>query len=114
MMDRERQLGATIDLDAWKALPLASLLFGEAQNRVVISTTDAPAVLAEAQRQGVPARVIGRVLAQSQSLSIRVGSRFVDAPLARLANAWHDAIPRIMSRSVAAAAAVITETLSQR
>jgi len=114
MMDRERQVGAAIDLDAWATLPLASLLFGEAQNRVVVSTTDARAVLAEAERQGVPARVIGRVSAQSSSLTIRVGSRLVDAPLARLAAAWHDAIPKIMSRSVAAAAAVITETLSQR
>ena len=114
MMDRERPLGAAVDLDAWKELPVASLLFGEAQNRVVVSTTDSAAVLAEAKNQGVPARVIGRVSAQSKSLSIRVGSRLVDAPLGRLATAWHDAIPRIMSRSVAAAAAVITETLSQR
>ena len=114
MMDRERQLGAAIDLDAWQELPLASLLFGEAQNRVIVSTTDAAAVLAEAARQGVPARVIGRVSAQSKSLSLRVGSRLIDAPLTRLAAAWHDAIPKIMSRSVAAAAAVITETLSQR
>jgi phosphoribosylformylglycinamidine synthase len=114
MMDRERQIGAAIDLQAWNGLPLAALLFGEAQNRVVVSTTDSDAVLAEAKRQGVPARVIGRTSAASSSLSIRAGSRKVEAPLARLAAAWHDAIPNIMTRSVAAAKAVINETLSQR
>jgi phosphoribosylformylglycinamidine synthase II len=114
MMDRERQLGATVDLQPWAHIPIAALLFGEAQNRVIVSTTVAPRVLAEAAKLGVPARVIGRVAAESQSLTIRAGSRLIDAPLARLAAAWHDAIPTIMSRSVAAAAAVITETLSQR
>ena len=114
MMDRERQHGAAVDLDAFTALPVAALLFGEAQNRVVVSTTSAAGVLAEAKKQGVPARVIGRVSASSPSLTIRIGARRIDAPLARIAGAWHDAIPTIMSRSVAAAAAVITETLSQR
>ncbi|MFL5559920.1 MAG: phosphoribosylformylglycinamidine synthase subunit PurL [Gemmatimonadaceae bacterium] len=114
MMDRERALGATIDLSAWSELPIASLLFGEAQNRVVVSTMDADDVLADARTFGVPARVIGRVVADSPALTIRAGSRLIEAPLARLAAAWHDAIPQIMNRSVAAAAAVITETLSQR
>ena len=114
IMNREQQYGAAIDLDAWKSLPIAALLFGEAQNRVIVSTIDAGAVLSEARKQGVPARVIGRVSARSATLSIAAGSRTFDAPLARLASAWHDAIPTIMSRSVAAAAAVITETLSQR
>ena len=80
----------------------------------VVHSDGTTGIVPEAKLQGVPARVIGRVSAQSKSLSIRVGSRLVEAPLARLATAWHDAIPRIMSRSVAAAAAVITETLSQR
>ena len=114
MMERERQNGASIDLEPWKSLPLAALLFGEAQNRVVVSTTDAAAVLAAAKRLGVPARVIGRVSSKSPNLTIRAGSILVTAPLTQLAAAWHDAIPAIMSRSVAAAAALITETLSQR
>ena len=114
VMDRERPVGAAIDLGAWHGLPIAALLFGEAQNRVVVSTRDAAGVLSEARRQGVPAQVIGRVTAQSTVLSIRAGARQIDAPLARIAAAWHDAIPTIMTRSVAAAAAVMTETLSQR
>jgi phosphoribosylformylglycinamidine synthase len=114
MMDRERQAGAAIDLTAWDQLPIAALLFGEAQNRVIVSTTNADGVLAAAREIGVPARVIGRVAADSPLLTLRLQSRVIEAPLARLAGAWHDAIPQIMSRSVAAAAAVITETLSQR
>ena len=45
-------------------------------------------------------------------LSIRVGDRLIVTSLERLASAWHDAIPRIMSRSAAAVAAASTETLT--
>ena len=114
MMNREEQVGARVDLGAWPTLPIAALLFGETQHRVIISTTVPDAVLAAARTHGVPARVIGSVVAQSPTLSIRSASRSIEVPVARLAAAWHDAIPTIMSRSVAAAAAVITETLSQR
>ena len=114
MMNREEQVGARIDLGAWSTLPIAALLFGETQNRVIISTTVPDAVLAAARTHGVPARVIGSVAAQSPTLAIRAASWSIEAPVARLAAAWHDAIPVIMSRSVAAARAVITETLSQR
>jgi phosphoribosylformylglycinamidine synthase len=112
MMNREQMVGAKVDLSVWDAIPLRALLFGEAQARVVASTRDAKAVLAVAKRHGVPARVIGAVAATESALSIQVGSRRIVAPLDRIARAWHDAIPTIMSRSVSTTAAAITETLA--
>jgi phosphoribosylformylglycinamidine synthase len=105
-------VGAKVDLSVWDARPLRALLVGEAQARVVASTRDAKAVLAIAKRHGVPARVIGAVAATEPALSIQVGPRRIVAPLDRIARAWHDAIPTIMSRSVSTTAAVITETLA--
>jgi len=98
IMNRARLLGADVDLSTWSALPLRALLFGEAQGRVIVSTAAASVVLAAARKHGVPARAIGSVRA-SNSLRINVGSRTIDAPLAALADAYHEAIPRRMSRS---------------
>src|SRR5437762_9526205 len=99
MMQREKLFGADVDLSAWSALPLRGLLFGEAQSRVVLSTPKPEVVLAVAKSHGVPARQIGRVTASSSPLRVRVGSRSWDAPLASLADAYHEAIPRVMGRS---------------
>jgi phosphoribosylformylglycinamidine synthase subunit PurL len=99
MMRRERMLGADVDLSAWSSLPFRALLFGEAQGRVILSTPNASAALDAAQRHGVPARKIGRVYAESGALRVRIGDRVVEAPLARLAEAYHEAIPRRMNRS---------------
>ncbi len=107
MMQRDAVVGAQVDLSHWPGLPLRALLFGEAQGRVVVSTPDAAAVLQLAASHGVPARVIGQVMKDSGSLEISVGSRRILAPLARLAAAYHDAIPLAMSQpaSIAAVAA---------
>jgi phosphoribosylformylglycinamidine synthase len=102
--DAEQPMGAEIDLAAWSGLPLRALLFGEAQARIVIGTPDPARVLEIAARHGVPARRIGTVTAESGALSITVGDRVIRAPLERLARAYHEAIPRIMSRSAAEAA----------
>ena len=112
IMDRERMHGASVDLGAWERLPLRALLFGEAQNRVVATAASAARLLELAQRHRVPARVIGTVHAGASTLDIRVGPTRITAPLDRLARAWHDAIPTIMSRSPAAAAPSFTETLA--
>ena len=90
---------------------MRALLFGEAQGRVVVSTSQVAELLAVARRHGVPAREIGRVDTSSESLRIRIGGRMIDAPLARLAEAYHEAIPRIMARSVATIAAAAEDTL---
>ncbi len=102
MMDRARTFGADVDLSAWNALPLRALLFGEAQSRVIISTPDPTAVLATAKRHGVPSAVIGKISAQSKTLSITVGASRYAAPVKLLADAYHDAIPSIMQRSASA------------
>ncbi|HYD52148.1 MAG TPA: AIR synthase-related protein, partial [Gemmatimonadaceae bacterium] len=104
MMDRERMTGAEVDLGAWTTLPLRALLFGEAQGRVILSTAQADAVLAVAARQGVPARVIGRVRSDTGLLELAVGPRRIVAPVGRLAHAYHDAIRSIMAQPASAAA----------
>ena len=102
MMDRTRTTGADVDLSQWAALPLRALLFGEAQGRVVVSTPDPQAVLATAARHGVPAAVIGTVREDSGALDIMVGDRRISARVSEIADAYHEAIPRIMQRSASA------------
>ncbi|MDQ3696841.1 MAG: phosphoribosylformylglycinamidine synthase subunit PurL [Gemmatimonadota bacterium] len=99
--ERERQLGAVVDLGAWNGLPLRALLFGEAQARIVMSTPQPLQVLQIARNLGVPAAVVGSVRARSRDLGIVVGTRRIVAPLDRLAAAYHDAIPNVMLRSPA-------------
>jgi phosphoribosylformylglycinamidine synthase II len=101
MLDRARMSGASVDLSTWKHLPLRALLFGEAQGRVLVSTPDPVALIRIANRFRVTATTIGTVTADT-SLDITVGDRRWQAPVARLADAYHEAIPRIMQRSASA------------
>ncbi len=107
MADRADPLGAEIDLASWQALIPRALLFGEAQGRVVVSTANAPAVLAIASSHHVPARIIGRVTAPASGLQIVSGITKLSISTARMIDAYHEAIPRAMSR--AAAEAVISD-----
>jgi phosphoribosylformylglycinamidine synthase len=100
VMNRTRMLGAEVDLSAWSMLPLRALLFGEAQGRVIVSTAAANVVLSAAKRHGVPAQQIGWVR-DSAILRVRVASSVMEAPLAQLADAYHEAIPRRMMKSAA-------------
>jgi phosphoribosylformylglycinamidine synthase II len=102
MLDRAHPTGATVDLSDWSALPLRALLFGEAQGRVLVSTPDALTVLSIAAKHGVKATTIGTVASASGSLDIVVGARRIRASVAQLADAYHEAIPRIMQRSASA------------
>ena len=102
MMDRARQTGAEVDLSPWTSLPLRALLFGEAQGRVIVSTPDPRAVMATAQRHDVPAAIIGTVQCGRGMLDITIGSRQLTAHVGQLADAYHEAIPRIMQRSASA------------
>ena len=112
MLDREAMHGATLDLSAWSDLSLRALLFGEAQARIIIATAHPDRVRAIAAGHGVPARAIGTVRARETALTIRVGPRIIVAPLARLAAAYHDAIPALMSRaSTPAVVAVELESI---
>jgi phosphoribosylformylglycinamidine synthase II len=102
MMDRAHTVGAQVDLSPWAALSMRALLFGEAQGRVVVSTPDAAAVLAIAQRHGVKATRIGTVRASGGLLEITIARRNLRGNVAGLADAYHEAIPRIMQRTASA------------
>ena len=103
-MQVEAPLGAVVDLSPWDALPLRALLFGEGQGRAVLSTASEEAVLRIARAHGCPARIIGTVRRADSDLTITARGTTFTAPLARLAAAYHDAIPAIMSRPVGAGA----------
>ncbi len=105
MADRAHPLGASVDLSHWGSLPRRALLFGEAQGRVLVSTTDAAAVLAIAQERGVPARVIGKVTPAVDGVRIAGRGFELRAPVERLAESYHEALPRAMSRAAAEAVA---------
>ncbi|HEX7937552.1 MAG TPA: phosphoribosylformylglycinamidine synthase subunit PurL [Gemmatimonadaceae bacterium] len=100
MMNRDRAIGAEVDLSQWAHLPLRALLFGEAQGRVVVSTTKPADVLAIAKKHGVPAARIGTVR-KAPRLQFTVGAKRYESALDELASAYHDAIPRIMSQTAA-------------
>ena len=102
MMDRAQPTSARVDLSHWRALPARALLFGEAQARIVVSTPDPSAVLAIAARHGVPARAIGEVTRASEAFTLTTGSLTLSSPVASLAEAYHEAIPSIMSRAASA------------
>jgi len=102
--NREAPFGADVELSKWAELPRRALLFGEAQGRVVASTPEPQVVIETARRHGVPARRIGTVRRHSTVLRVQVGGQSFDAPLARLSESYHEAIPRIMNRSPALAA----------
>jgi phosphoribosylformylglycinamidine synthase II len=99
MSDRESPIGADIDLSNWTGTSARAVLFGESQARVIVSTPAPEAVSALAAKARVKCTTIGTVRADSDSLSIRFGKDLWVAPLARLASAYHDAIPSIMART---------------
>lgn len=96
--------GAEIDLSDWRALPLRALLFGEAQGRVIVSTSRAAQVIAIAQKHGVPAAGIGSVKAASPNLSITVGDSRIAPTISEMGRAYHEAIPALMNRAALAPA----------
>ncbi len=102
MADRSRPTSATLDLGKWSALPRRALFFGEAQGRVIVSTPDPEAVLATAARHGVPAALIGEVTSSSAPFTVSVDGSRITAAVSTLAEAYHEAIPRIMSRAASA------------
>ncbi len=101
IMDRAAKRGATIDLAHWRELPTRALLFGEAQGRVILSTTMPDTVLGIARAHHVPGRVIGRVGALGAPLQITTAAARMDVSLARLDDAYHESIPRIMAPAAA-------------
>ncbi|MGI9139796.1 MAG: phosphoribosylformylglycinamidine synthase subunit PurL [Gemmatimonadaceae bacterium] len=107
MANRDRPVGAEIDLSAWSDVPLRELLYNEAQGRIIITIPESSLgrVAAIAVGHRVPPMMLGRVRAASRELVIRAAAdRSFVAPLDRLAAAYHDAIPGIMDGSAESAA----------
>jgi phosphoribosylformylglycinamidine synthase subunit PurL len=99
IMDRGAQLGARIDLTAWRELPTRALLFGEAQGRAIVTTTMPDTVMSIARKHGVSARTVGEVCGPGDALEITTASGQWRAPLAALDEAYHETIPRIMAQA---------------
>jgi len=112
MASRERTTSATIDLTPWSALAPRTLLFGEAQGRIVVSTSNPAAVERIAASHGVPARSIGVVEPPDRPFRIRYSGGELVAPIDDLADAYHLAIPSIMTRVAVADDALADETTS--
>ncbi|CAN5852841.1 phosphoribosylformylglycinamidine synthase subunit PurL [soil metagenome] len=93
-----------IEVELQDALPAASLLFGEAQGRIVVSCPPdlASAVIATAAEMNVPATRLGTVGAPGGRFMIRTaGQATVDLPVDSLHEVWSTAIPRLMERAAA-------------
>jgi phosphoribosylformylglycinamidine synthase len=92
-----RLIGAHIDLSAFKETRLDTLLFGETQSRVVITTKalDAVKVVERAKLLGVPAARIGTVGGDRLEIKAAVGE--YSAPVAELHDCWWNAIARAMA-----------------
>ncbi len=95
----ERESGAEIDLSSYSDVPDRAILFGESQGRVVVSSAAPARVLEIAAKAGVPCTQIGRVHIQSSTLDIKLPTRSLQSPLARLRRAYHETIPNIMART---------------
>ncbi len=94
--DGAAPVGLTVQLD--DPLPPVSVLFGEAQGRIVISCTPehTDEILHLARRHGVPAREIGKVGPPGGAFRVTLRNASIEAPADRLVDAYLDAIPRIM------------------
>ncbi|MCC7196232.1 MAG: phosphoribosylformylglycinamidine synthase subunit PurL [Gemmatimonadaceae bacterium] len=95
--NRHAMHGARVDLSRWAGLPQRALLFGEAQARVIVSTTHPGDVVAAARRHGVSAFHIGTTAPAGEGLFIAGIAKPLAAPLARLADAYHESLARAMA-----------------
>ena len=93
LSNREEAIGASITLPAGRA---DALLFGEAQSRIVITTTavNASAALSLLQAQGIPAQELGTV--GGRELKIAIGTNPLAWPLGELHHSWYGSIARTM------------------
>ncbi len=95
---RDKSFGAKIDLTAFAGIPLRALLFGEAQGRIIVSTPAPDRVVEIVRAHGIEATVIGSVKAIVETLSISTGNGLLSVSLNDMAAAYHEAIPKLMSR----------------
>jgi phosphoribosylformylglycinamidine synthase len=85
-------IGATVGLT--DGIRPDALLFGESTGRVITTTDDPDALIALADRHGVPARRVG----ETGGDRLRIGgvdtAPWIDAPVAELCAVWDNGIPR--------------------
>jgi phosphoribosylformylglycinamidine synthase len=101
--NRNAQLGANMDISVIGDIPARSAFFGETQARFVLSSHDPKTVEQIMQNHGVPVARIGTVTEPSRGFTVRFGERVIESDLASLSDAWHNAIPAIMSAPAVAA-----------
>jgi phosphoribosylformylglycinamidine synthase len=109
IIDRNRPLGARIDLSAFGHLPARAVLFGEAQGRVILSTPDPAALREIAGRHAVDAIEIGRVGSADDPLDVALSDRRLTASLPWLDRLYYETIPDIMTKSTAALVSAASE-----
>jgi phosphoribosylformylglycinamidine synthase len=108
LMDRNRPLGARVDLSDFADLPLRAVLYGEAQGRIVVSTPDPIALREIALRHGVPSHDLGAVGTAGDALEIVVARDYrVKAPLAWLDRLYYETIPSAMTDAVTAVSSTL-------
>jgi phosphoribosylformylglycinamidine synthase subunit PurL len=111
VMDRNRPLGASIDLGMFEDIPMRALLYGEGQGRVILSTPDPVALWEIAVRHGVPVQTIGRVAAADAPLDIVGPKGFrLSASLPWLDRLYYETIPSTMAQAAAAVVSAATES----
>jgi phosphoribosylformylglycinamidine synthase len=110
IIDRNRPLGARIDLSALADLPRRAVLFGETQGRVIVSSPDPAALREIALRHGVPTTVIGTVASADDPLEIVLGGDRLTASLPWLDRLYYETIPDIMTKSSAAVVSAAMES----
>jgi phosphoribosylformylglycinamidine synthase len=93
LSNREEPIGASVEIASGRA---DAVLFGEAQGRIVLSTSaaNAVAVLFLLEARGIPARRLGTV--GGENLAIAVGAEKFAWTVAELRSAWYGAIARAM------------------
>jgi phosphoribosylformylglycinamidine synthase II len=96
--NREGHHGLDVALQSNPDVSSRAALFGEAQARFVLSTSSVDAVLRIASAHSVPARQIGTVASADAGFRIKLDDNELRADVTALSNAYHNAIPNIMSR----------------
>ncbi len=88
-------LGFSVDLESTENSPagIQELFFSEAQGRVVLSIApeQAKEVIEEANRHGVPIRVIGQVTEETATIAVN-GRKMFNLPVGKLATAYYHAL----------------------
>ncbi|HEY2851561.1 MAG TPA: phosphoribosylformylglycinamidine synthase subunit PurL [Gemmatimonadaceae bacterium] len=110
IIDRNRPLGARVNLSSFSHLPTRAILFAETQGRVIVSTPDPAALREIALKHGVTSAILGEVASADDPLEIVVGDTRLSASLPWLDRLYYETIPDIMTKSTAALVSAASES----